>query len=103
MLGGWSLMSCCFAFAIAAQLTSRTASPCSRGCHPGSRSSVIETGLNVVPSDRAYDLCLIIHFDSLDDLGTYQSHPDHVAVATYLRSAAESIGSVDYHPPASVA
>jgi len=63
----------------------------------------LETGLNVVPSDRAYDLCLIIHFDSLDDLGTYQSHPDHVAVATYLRSAAESIGSVDYQQPASAA
>jgi hypothetical protein len=56
----------------------------------------LETGLNVVPSDRAYDLCLIIHFDSLDDLATYQSHPDHVEVATYLRSAAESVASVDY-------
>ena len=63
----------------------------------------LETGRNVVPSDRAYDLCLIIHFDSLDDLGTYQSHPDHVEVATYLRSAAESIGSVDYHHSASAA
>jgi hypothetical protein len=63
----------------------------------------LETGLNVVPSDRAYDLCLIIHFDSLDDLRTYQSHPDHVEVATYLRSAAESIGSVDYQTPASAA
>jgi hypothetical protein len=60
----------------------------------------LETGLNVVPSDRAYDLCLIVHFDSLEDLATYQSHPDHVEVATYLRSVAESIGSVDYEASA---
>jgi hypothetical protein len=60
----------------------------------------LETGLNVLPSDRAYDLCLIIHFDSLDDLATYQSHPDHVEVATYLRTAAESVASVDYEAPA---
>jgi hypothetical protein len=56
----------------------------------------LETGLNVVPSARAHDLSLIIHFDSLEDLATYQSHPDHVEVATYLRSAADSIASVDY-------
>jgi hypothetical protein len=56
----------------------------------------LETGLNVVPSDRAHDLSLIIHFDSLDDLTTYQVHPDHVEVATYLRSSADSIASVDY-------
>ena len=60
----------------------------------------LETGLNVVPSARAYDLCLIAHFDSLDDLAVYRDHPDHVKVATYLRSAADSIGSVDYEASA---
>jgi hypothetical protein len=56
----------------------------------------LEAGLNVVPSDRAYDLCLVVRFDSLEDLATYQSHPDHLEVATYLRSAVASIASVDY-------
>jgi hypothetical protein len=55
-----------------------------------------EVGINVVPSDRAFDLCLYSRFDSFDDLAAYQVHPAHVEVATYLASAAESRGSVDY-------
>jgi Stress responsive A/B Barrel Domain len=56
----------------------------------------LEVGLNRVTSDRAFDLCLYSRFDSFDDLAEYQIHPAHVEVATYLRSAADSRGSVDY-------
>jgi hypothetical protein len=55
-----------------------------------------EVGLNALPSERAFDLCLYSHFDSFDDLAAYVVHPAHVEVAEYLRSASESRGSVDY-------
>jgi hypothetical protein len=55
-----------------------------------------EVGVNARSSDRSYDLCLYSRFDSWEDLETYGSNPDHVEVATYLRSAMETSGSVDY-------
>jgi Stress responsive A/B Barrel Domain len=56
----------------------------------------LEVGVNARPSDRAYDLCLSATFDTWEDLAAYQSNPDHLEVATYLRSAMDASGSVDY-------
>ncbi len=55
-----------------------------------------EVGVNVIQSERAYDLALYSRFDSLADLKTYQAHPEHVPVAQYLAAAAASIVAVDY-------
>ena len=55
-----------------------------------------EVGINVLSSERAYDICLYSRFDSFDDLAAYQAHPAHMEVANYLVSAAETRGSVDY-------
>jgi Stress responsive A/B Barrel Domain len=55
-----------------------------------------EVGINILPSERAYDLCLYSRFESFDDLTAYQVHPAHVEVATYLRSASDTRASVDY-------
>jgi flavin reductase (DIM6/NTAB) family NADH-FMN oxidoreductase RutF len=57
----------------------------------------IEVGINVVPSDRAYDLVLITRFDSLSAMQEYQVHPDHQRVlAEIIRPYASSIVAVDF-------
>jgi hypothetical protein len=56
----------------------------------------LETGVDVLHSDRSYDIALITRFDSLGDLQTYQAHPVHLEVAKYMTSVRESSISVDF-------
>ena len=56
----------------------------------------LETGIDVVRSERSYDLALITKFDSLEDLKAYQAHPVHVEVLKYITSVRETSISVDY-------
>ncbi len=57
----------------------------------------LEVGVDVVRSGRSYDLVLITKFDSLEDLGDYQSHPYHAGeIIPYVRRMSESVVAVDY-------
>ncbi|WP_338013799.1 Dabb family protein [Desulforamulus profundi] len=56
----------------------------------------LEVGVDVVRSQRYYDLALLAKFDSLDDLQAYQIHPDHQKVANYISEIRESVVAVDY-------
>jgi hypothetical protein len=56
----------------------------------------MEVGVNIVPSERAYDVALFQRFDSLHDLQEYQAHPNHQEVLKYLLSVTASRVSVDY-------
>ena len=56
----------------------------------------MEVGVNIVPSERAYDVALYQHFDSLHDLQEYQAHPNHQEVLKYILAVAASRVSVDY-------
>lgn len=56
----------------------------------------MEAGVNVVPSERAYDVALYQHFASLHDLQEYQAHPNHQDVLKYILSVVASRVSVDY-------
>ena len=56
----------------------------------------IEAGIDVLHSDRSYDLALITKFDSMEDLKAYQAHPVHVEVLKYMTSVRESSVTVDY-------
>lgn len=56
----------------------------------------LEVGIDVVRSERSYDLALITKFDSLEDLRAYQSHPVHVKVLEYIISVKENIIAVDF-------
>jgi hypothetical protein len=56
----------------------------------------MEVGLNIVPSERAYDVALFQRFDSLHDLQEYQAHPNHQDVLKYVLSVTASRVSVDY-------
>ena len=56
----------------------------------------MEAGVNVVPSERAFDVVLFQRFDSLADLQAYQAHPDHQEVLKYILAVTASRVSVDY-------
>jgi hypothetical protein len=55
-----------------------------------------DVGSNVVPSERAYDLGLVMEFDSIQDLETYQMHPEHGAVAEFCAARREAAVSCDF-------
>jgi len=55
-----------------------------------------EVGVDIVRTDRSYDLALVARFDSLEDLQAYQVHPFHVEIANYVSTVRESAVAVDY-------
>ena len=59
----------------------------------------LEVGVNLIHSDRSYDLALLARFDSLEDLQAYQVHPVHVDVLNYLQGVRQSAMVVDYETP----
>ncbi len=56
----------------------------------------LEVGLNVVESERAFDLALVTRFDDLDGLAAYGEHPVHVEVKKFLSTVLEKSHVVDY-------
>lgn len=56
----------------------------------------LEVGVNVNPSDAAYDAVLVSLFRSAADLDAYKRHPAHVAVSDWCKSVRESRVAVDY-------
>jgi len=57
----------------------------------------LEVGVDVIRSERSYDLALITRFDSLADLQAYQVHPWHAGeVLPHVKSVCSSIAAVDY-------
>lgn len=56
----------------------------------------LEVGIDVIRSERSYDIALVTKFDSLGDLQAYQNHPVHLEVAKYIASVRESAVSVDF-------
>jgi len=56
----------------------------------------LETGVDVLRSERSYDIALTVEFDSIDDLDRYQRHPEHVKAADCIALLRESVVVVDY-------
>jgi hypothetical protein len=57
----------------------------------------LEVGVDLVRSDRSYDLALITRFASLGDLQAYQIHPYHAeTVVPFVKKVALSSVTVDY-------
>ena len=57
----------------------------------------MEVGINVVESERAFDVALVSTFDSLDDLETYRVHPDHQEVVRFIATVKDQSAAVDFH------
>jgi hypothetical protein len=57
----------------------------------------LEAGIDVIRSERSYDIALVTRFDSLSDLQTYQVHPYHAGeVVPHMKSVCSAIAAVDY-------
>ncbi|MFD2117321.1 Dabb family protein [Paenibacillus yanchengensis] len=56
----------------------------------------IEVGIDVLHSERSYDIALITKFDSMADMDKYQVHPVHQEVIKHMQQVRESSISVDY-------
>jgi rRNA maturation protein Rpf1 len=58
----------------------------------------LEVGVDVLHTERSYDLALVTRFDSLEDMNTYQIHEYHVnEVLKYFKPMIESSKAVDYY------
>lgn len=55
----------------------------------------IEVGLNS-NTHEDFDIALVSEFESMVDLKTYASHPDHLAVAALLKDYKKNRSCVDY-------
>jgi hypothetical protein len=57
----------------------------------------LEVGIDLIRSERSYDLALTTRFDSLEDLQAYQIHPYHAGeVIPHMKAVCSSIVAVDY-------
>jgi hypothetical protein len=57
----------------------------------------LEVGVDVIRSERSYDIALTTRFDSMDDLQAYQIHPYHAGeVVPHMKSVCSAIVAVDY-------
>lgn len=58
----------------------------------------IEVGVDVIRSERSYDIALTTRFDSLEELQAYQVHPYHAGeVVPYMKAVCSAIAAVDYN------
>lgn len=56
----------------------------------------IEVGIDVLHSERSYDIALITKFDSMEDLDIYQVHPVHKKVIEHMSQVREASVAVDF-------
>lgn len=56
----------------------------------------LEVGINVNPTDAAYDVVLYSEFMDEAALSVYQGHPEHLKVAEFVAKVREERAVVDY-------
>jgi len=56
----------------------------------------IEAGVDVLRSERSWDLALITRFDDLAGLKAYAVHPVHLEVLEFIRPRAKGVVTVDF-------
>ena len=57
----------------------------------------LEVGVDLIRSERSYDIALTTRFDTLEDLQAYQVHPYHAGeVVPHMKAVCSSVVAVDY-------
>lgn len=56
----------------------------------------IEVGINYELNAKSYDLALISHFESIEDLDKYRVHPEHKKVIAHFAETAIERAAVDF-------
>jgi hypothetical protein len=60
----------------------------------------LEVGVDLIRSERSYDIALVTRFDSLDALKAYQVDPYHAGtILPHMRSVCAAIVAADYESP----
>jgi len=55
-----------------------------------------EVGINIIESERSFDISLISAFESKEDLKKYIEHPEHQKAVEFIIKRRQSGISVDY-------
>jgi len=55
-----------------------------------------EVGINIIESERAYDISLISTFNGMEDLNGYLEHSEHKKAGEYISKLRQSSVSCDY-------
>ncbi len=56
----------------------------------------IEVGVNYELAAKSYDMCLVSHFENVEQLDAYRIHPEHLIVAEMIGQHAVERAAVDY-------
>lgn len=56
----------------------------------------INAGVDILHTDRSFDVVLECVFESEEDMNTYQNHPVHIPVKEYVKARIEKAHAVDY-------
>ena len=56
----------------------------------------IEVGVNYELAAKSYDICLITHFEGIQQLDSYRIHPEHIKVAELIGQHAVERAAVDF-------
>lgn len=56
----------------------------------------LEVGTNYELDAKSYDIALISHFATLEDLDTYRVHPEHLKVVDRIKETTSERAAVDY-------
>lgn len=56
----------------------------------------IEAGVDITRSERSFDLALLTRFDDAAGLAAYGTHPVHVELLSWMKTAATEIAAVDF-------
>ena len=56
----------------------------------------IEVGVNYDLAAKSHDICLLTHFDSIDQLDAYRIHPEHLKVVEMIGQHAVERAAVDF-------
>jgi len=56
----------------------------------------LEVGMNYEVDAKSYDIVLLSHFNSIDDLDKYRVHPEHLKVVARIGEITVSRAAVDF-------
>ena len=55
-----------------------------------------ELGMNFANKETAFDIALVSHFSSREDLDYYRNHPEHIKAVEQIKPYIAKTASVDY-------
>jgi hypothetical protein len=56
----------------------------------------LEVGLNIVETERSWDLAIYSKFESKENLDIYMTHPKHIELVNHILKIREESHTVDY-------